>query len=135
MHPCVFVYIRSSILSEKTKALVGAIVAGRLVVFMALIAFYDARADIADTGDVESSIQLVEEMDLHGTSLAPLDIWSENISAVMPVCPGVTEDNIAQLGVDPALFAFENGAIPEHSNYMLVLPTQGQPIAEKYFRK
>ena len=122
-------------LSEKTKALVGVIVAGWLVVLMGLIAFNATRAEAAITGDLESSIEQVEEMDLHGTSLAPLDIWGENISAVMPVCPGVTEDNIAQLGVDPALFAFENGAIPEHSNYMLVLPTQGQPIAEKYFRK
>ena len=122
-------------MTEKTKALIGVIVAGWLVVLMGLVAFNATRAEAAITGDLESSIEKVDEIGLHGTSLAPLDIWGENISAVMPICPGVTEENIAQLGVDPAMLTFENGQIPEHSNYMLVLPTEGAPIAEKYFRQ
>lgn len=122
-------------MSEKIKALIGVIVAGWLVVMMGLVAFNATRAEAAITGDLESSIEKIEDIDLQGTSLAPIDIWGENISAVMPICPGVTEANIEQLGVDPALFTYENGAIPEHTNYMLVLPTQGEPIAEKHFRK
>src|SRR5690625_5175742 len=122
-------------MTEKTKALIGVIVAGWLVVLMGLVAFNATRAEAAITGDLESSIEKVDEIGLHGTSLAPLDIWGENISAVMPICPGVTEENIAQLGVDPAMLTFENGQIPEHSNYMLLLPTEGSPIAEQDFRQ
>lgn len=122
-------------ISQKSKALIGVIVAGWLVVLMGLIVFNATRAEAAVTGDLESSMEKVDDMELHGTSLAPLDVWGENINAVMPICPGVTEENIAQLGVDPALFTYENGAIPEHTNYMLVLPMEGQPIAEKHFRE
>ncbi|MFH0411145.1 hypothetical protein ACG98H_03390 [Corynebacterium sp. L4756] len=120
-------------ISSKTKAIIGIIVAGWLVVLMGLIAMNATRAEATVTGDLESSLEKMDEMELQGTSLAPMDIWGENTAAVMPICPGITEDEIAQMGVDTKQFTFENGAIPASTNYMLVLPMQGTPVVEKHF--
>ena len=47
-------------MTEKTKALIGVIVAGWLVVLMGLVAFNATRAEAAITGDLESSIEKVD---------------------------------------------------------------------------
>ncbi|MDY3128179.1 MAG: hypothetical protein SOW59_08690 [Corynebacterium sp.] len=122
-------------LSSKTKALIGIVIAGWLVVLLGLIAWSVSRPIPIVQGSVATTLSKMDSINMRTAGVMPLDVYGENIVGVIPVCQGVTPQDLEQgLDVNPAQFSFDNGVIPEAVNYMLLMDKNGETHVEKVMR-
>lgn len=121
-------------LSKGAAALVAVITVGFLIAILALVGWAAARAD-EPVGRVGRILEKTKNSGLHGTALAPADVYGEEWTAAAFVCPGVTSDELQEVfGLNPDELDLVDNKVPEDTNYLIALDEDLNSFPEKLDR-
>lgn len=121
---------------NKLGQFITTVVIGGFAVFLAaLIVLPMVRTADAETKEPSTVAQSLNTFPKHldFAMFIPQDVYGPEWSAAAAVCPGATEEQLKQAGVETGNLNidFADGAVPEDVNYMLLGSQNGEFKAEK----
>lgn len=80
----------------------------------------------AGAGSLERTVTALDDQGLNVTALAPADVYGQGWVAGAFVCPGETEESVAQqYQVDSANLDLGEESVPEDTNYLMLINAEG----------
>lgn len=124
---------------NKIGQFITTVVIGGFAVFLAaLIVLPMVRTAGAETKEPSTVAQSLNTFPKHldFAMFIPQDVYGQEWGAAAAVCPGATEEQLKQAGVETGNLNidFADGAVPEDVNYILLGSQNGEFKAEKLSR-
>ena len=124
---------------NKIGQFITTVVIGGFAVFLAaLIVLPMVRTADAETKEPSTVAQSLNTFPKHldFAMFIPQDVYGQEWGAAAAVCPGATEEQLKQAGVETGNLNidFADGAVPEDVNYILLGSQNGEFKAEKLSR-
>lgn len=91
------------------------------------------RAASPIEGTMASTLEEMPNLDM--VAVAPADVYGDNYKGALFVCPGMTEEMLAELHAPEGSFDFVDGKIPEGINYIVPVDAAGNMYVERADRK
>ncbi|MDO5031257.1 hypothetical protein [Corynebacterium sp.] len=116
---------------SKVAQFITTVVIGGFAVFLALLI---ALTQFRDKPLMESTVAATLEKypdNLQFAVLVPQDVYGDRWMQGLVVCPGTTEQDLKESGLDPMGVDFVDGKVPEGAGYYLAVDQFGSAAAEK----
>ncbi len=118
-------------LNSTAKYVIAIIAIVWVILLAAMVALSSQRPGETVSGGLEKATAAFDEADLSTGMVRAGDVYGENFGAGLVVCPGITEDEVSQgLGVDASAMGLDGGAVPEGTNYILLVNQDGTTEAD-----
>ncbi|ADK28208.1 hypothetical protein [Corynebacterium pseudotuberculosis] len=114
-------------MNKLARGLFAAIIVAFLVVIIAMIAMAHGRSGTTNKeGALESTLHKIGSSNVHVTALSLSDLYGPEWVAGAMICPGATEQSIAQnYGIDTTDLHLNGGQVPEDVNYIVMASGDG----------
>ncbi|AKP08091.1 Hypothetical protein Cp262_0424 [Corynebacterium pseudotuberculosis] len=114
-------------MNKLARGLFAAIIVAFLVVIIAMIAMAHGRSGTTNKeGTLESTLHKIGSSNVHVTALSLSDLYGPEWVAGAMICPGATEQSIAQnYGIDTTDLHLNGGQVPEDVNYIVMASGDG----------
>lgn len=114
-------------MNKLARGLLAAIIVAFLVVIIVMIAMAHGRSGTTNKeGALESTLRKISSSGVHATALSLSDLYGPEWVAGAMICPGATEQSIAQnYGIDTTDLHLNGGKVPEDVNYLVMASGDG----------
>ncbi|MDR7328579.1 hypothetical protein [Corynebacterium guangdongense] len=118
-------------LNSTAKYVIAVIAVVWVILLAVMVALSAQRPGETVSGGLEKATAAFDDANLSASMVRAGDVYGDDFGAGLIVCPGVTEAEVGQgLGVDASSMGLDGGAVPEGTNYVLLVSQDGSTQAD-----